>query len=329
VREVLRRASSLPGVQYAAVGAGNSVPLLGPHFTGSFTIEEKADSDAEHPSAQLSSVSPDYFRALGTPLVRGRFFADSDAVESQRVALIDEAAARRFWPNEDPLGRRVKQGGRASNAPWATIIGVVGNVKTEGFDQPDHPHLYLSALQNPGYAMAVYLRAEGDPASLTQALREQVRAVDPDLPVFGERTMDDVVGASLARRRFALQVVGGFGVLALLLAGVGVYGVVAYSVSRRTREIGIRLALGASSGAILRWVFGHGMRLTLLGTAAGLVGAFLLTRLLRGLLFGVETTDPVTYAGLAILLAAVALLACYIPARRATKVDPMVALRHE
>jgi putative ABC transport system permease protein len=329
VREVLRRASSLPGVQYAAVGAGNSVPLLGPHFTGSFTIEEKADSDAEHPSAQLSSVSPDYFRALGTPLVRGRFFADSDAVESQRVALIDETAARRFWPNEDPLGRRVKQGGRASNAPWATIVGVVGNVKTEGFDQPDQPHLYLSALQNPGYAMAVYLRAEGDPASLTQALREQVRAVDPDLPVFGERTMDDVVAASLAQRRFALQVVGGFGVLALLLAGVGVYGVVAYSVSRRTREIGIRLALGASSGAILRWVFGQGMRLTLLGTAAGLVGAFLLTRLLRGLLFGVEATDPVTYAGLAILLAAVALLACYIPARRATKVDPMVALRHE
>jgi predicted permease len=329
VQEVLRRATALPGVQYAAIGAGNAVPLLGPHFNGSFTIEEKAESDADRPSAQMSSVTPDYFRALGTPLVRGRFFADSDAGDAQRVALIDEATARRFWPNEDPLGRRIKPGARGSNAPWITIVGVVGNIKTEGFDQPDVPHLYLPALQSPGYAMAVYLRAEGDPARLTQALREQVRAVDPDLPVFGERTMEDVVSASLARRRFALQVVGGFGVLALLLAGVGVYGVVAYSVSQRTREIGIRLALGASSGAILRWVFKQGMRLTLLGTAAGLVVAFALTRLLGGLLYGVSAADPITYAVLATLLAVVALLACYIPARRATKVDPMVALRHE
>jgi putative ABC transport system permease protein len=329
VREVLRRATSLPGVQYAAIGAGNAVPLLGPHFTGSFTIEEKAESDADRPTAQMSSVTPDYFRTLGTPLLRGRLFADSDAGDAQRVALIDEATARRFWPNEDPVGRRVKPGARNSNAPWMTIVGIVGNIKTEGFDQPDVPHLYLPALQSPGYAMAVYLRAEGDPSRLTQALREQVRAVDPDLPVFGERTMEDVVSASLARRRFALQVVGGFGVLALLLAGVGVYGVVAYSVSQRTREIGIRLALGASSGAILRWVFKQGMRLTLLGTAAGLVVAFALTRLLGGLLFGVSAADPVTYVGLALLLALVSLLACYIPARRATKVDPMVALRHE
>jgi predicted permease len=329
VQEVLRRATSLPGVQYAAIGAGNAVPLLGPHFTGSFTIEEKAESDADRPTAQMSSVTPDYFRTLGTPLLRGRLFADSDAGDAQRVALIDEATARRFWPNEDPVGRRVKPGGRGSNAQWMTIVGVVGNIKTEGFDQPDVPHLYLPALQSPGYAMAVYLRAEGDPSRLTQALREQVRAVDPDLPVFGERTMEDVVSASLARRRFALQVVGGFGVLALLLAGVGVYGVVAYSVSQRTREIGIRLALGASSGAILRWVFRQGMRLTLLGTAVGLVVAFALTRLLSGLLFGVSAADPITFVGLATLLALVALLACYIPARRATKVDPMVALRHE
>jgi putative ABC transport system permease protein len=329
VREVLRRASALPGVQYAAVGAGNAVPLLGPHCTGTFTIEEQADADAVRPTAQMSSVSPDYFRALGTPLVRGRFFADSDALEAQPVALVDEAAARRYWPDADPVGRRFKQGGRGSKAPWVTIVGVVGNIKTEGFDQPDQPHLYLPALQAPGYAMAVYLRAEGDPKTLTQGLRQEVQAVDPNLPVFGERTLEEVVAASLAQRRFALQVVGGFGLLALLLAGIGIYGVVAYSVSQRTREIGIRLALGASRGVILRWVFGQGMRLTLLGLGAGIVGAFALTRLLRGLLFGVETTDPLTYAGLALLLAAVALVACYIPARRATKVDPMVALRYE
>ena len=329
VREVLRRASTLPGVQYAAIGSGNSVPLLGPHFTGSFTIEEKPDSDTQRPSAQFSSVSPDYFRALSTPLVRGRFFADSDSDQAQRVVLVDETAAQRFWPNEDPVGRRIKPSGRGSNAPWMTIVGVVGDIKTEGFDQPDQPHVYVPALQSPGYAMAVYLRAEGDVKGLTQVLRQQVQSVDPNLPVFGERTMEDVVSASLAQRRFALQVVGGFGVLALLLAGIGIYGVVAYSVSQRTREIGIRLALGASSGAILRWVFKQGMRLTLFGLGAGLVGALVLTRLLRGLLFGVATTDPLTYAGLALLLAAVALLACYVPARRATKVDPMVALRYE
>ena len=329
VREVLRRASALPGVQYAAVGAGNGVPLLGPHYKGPFTIEEKPETDAAAPTAQFSSVTPDYFRALGTPLVRGRFFNDSDALEAQPVALVDEEAARRFWPGEDPVGRRFKPSRRASKAPWVTIVGVVGNVKTEGFDQPDQPHFYACFFQNVGYAMAVYLRAEGDPKSLTQALRREVQAVDPNLPVFGERTMEEVVSASLAQRRFALQVVGVFGVLALLLAGVGVYGVVAYSVSQRTREIGIRLALGASSGSILRWVFRQGMRLTLLGLGAGLVGALLLTRLLGGLLYGVAPTDPVTYAGLAALLAAVALLACYVPARRATKVDPMVALRYE
>ncbi|MBV8856410.1 MAG: ABC transporter permease [Acidobacteria bacterium] len=329
VREVLRRASSLPGVQYAAVGAGNGVPLLGPHFKGPFTIEEKAEMDVAPPTAQFSSVTPDYFRALGTPLVRGRFFNDSDALEAQPVALVDEEAARRFWPGEDPVGRRFKPSRRASNAPWFTVVGVVGNVKTEGFDQADEPHFYTCLFQNVGYAMAVYLKAEGDPKTLTQALRREVQSVDPNLPVFGERTMEDVVSASLAQRRFALQVVGGFGVLALLLAGVGIYGVVAYSVSQRTREIGIRLALGASQGVILRWVFGQGMRLTLFGLGAGLVGALVLTRLLRGLLFGVDAADPLTYAGLALLLAAVALLACYFPARRATKVDPMVALRYE
>jgi putative ABC transport system permease protein len=329
VREVLRRASSLPGVRQAAIGSGNAVPLLGPHQPGAFTIEEKADADAARPSALISSVTPGYFRALAVPLVRGRFFEDSDSPESQRVALVDAAAARRFWPNEDPVGRRVKFGGRGSQAPWVTVVGVVGDIKSEGFEQPEQPHIYVSAFQSPSYAMAVYLRAEGDPSSLTQALRREVQTVDPNLPVFGERTMEDVVSSSLAQRRFALQVVGGFGVLALLLAGIGVYGVVAYSVSQRTREIGIRLALGASNGAILRWVFRQGMRLTLFGMAAGLVAALALTRLLRGLLFGVSAADPLTYGGLALLLAAVALLACYVPARRATKVDPMVALRHE
>jgi predicted permease len=329
VKEVLRKTSALPGVQYAAVGTGNGVPMIGPHNTFSFTVEDRPDLDSNLPSAQVSGVSPDYFHVLGTPLVRGRSFSPSDDDQSPRVALIDEALARRFFPDQDPIGRHVKAGRRGSNAPWLTIVGVVGNIKSDGLDQPDQPHLYLPILQNPGYAMAVYLRTEVDPTSLTQSLRQQVQAVDPNLPIFGERTMEDVLSASLAQRRFAMQVVGLFGVLALLLASIGIYGVMAYSVSQRTREIGIRLALGASTGAILRPLLWQGMLVTLAGVTIGLVSAFALTRSLRSLLFGVAPNDLITYAGLAVLLSAVAMLACYLPARRATKVNPLEALRYE
>jgi predicted permease len=329
MQEVLRRVSALPGVQYAAIGTGNSVPLIGQHNKGPFVLEGRAEEDANLPRAEVSAVSADYFRALGTPLVRGRFFGPSDDDQTSRVALIDETLAQRFWPNSDPVGQRIKFGSRASNAPWMTIVGVVGNIKTDGFDQPDQPHIYLSILQSPNYAMAVYLRTDGRPSGLTQALRQQVQAVDPDLPLFGERTMEELAQTSLAQRRFTLQVVGMFGMLSLLLAGIGIYGVMAYSVSQRTREIGIRLALGASTGTILRWILKQGMCLALVGVVVGLLGAFALTRLLRGLLFGVAPTDPLTYLGLAVLLTVVALMACYIPARRATRVDPMVALRNE
>ncbi|HEV7796545.1 MAG TPA: ABC transporter permease [Pyrinomonadaceae bacterium] len=329
VKEVLRRTSALPGVQYAAVGGGGGVPLMDQNKPGVFTIEDQPTTDANLPRTKFSSVSADYFRVLGTPLISGRFFAPGDDEEAPRVALIDEALAHRFFPNTDPIGRHVKPGPRDSKAPWLRIMGVVGNIKTEGFDQPDQPHLYVPILQNPGYAMAVYVRTEGNPAGLTQSLRQEVQAVDPNLPLFGERTMDDLVSASLGQRRFAMQVVGLFGVLALFLAGIGIYGVMAYSVTQRTREIGIRLALGASTGNILGWLLQQGMRLTLIGMGVGLLGALALTRLLRGLLFGIAPTDLVTYAGLTVLLAGVALLACYIPARRATKVDPLVALRYE
>jgi len=327
VREVLRRVSALPGVKYAAVGAGTGVPLLGQHPKGSFTIKDAAG--AEQPTAQITAVSPDYFRALGTPLVRGRYFGEGDAEQAPRVALIDEAAAQRFWPNEEPIGRQIKRGGRDLQSPWLTIVGVVGNIKDDGFDRPDQPHIYLSAMQSPDFSLAVYVRAEGNPAGLVQPLRREVHQINPDLPVFGERTMEEIVAASLSRRRFALQVVGAFGVLALLLAGVGVYGVVSYSVSQRTREIGIRLALGSTTGAILRRVLGQGLRLALAGVGVGLLAALAVTRLLSGLLFGVAPTDPLTYAGLALLLTAVSLLACYVPARRATRVSPLAALRHE
>lgn len=329
IKEVLRRTSALPGVKYAAIGSGNGVPLMDETNPGTFTIEDQPVPDGNLPRSKFTTVSPDYFRVLGTPLVRGRFFEPGDDVEAARVALIDETFVRRFFPNTDPIGRHIKPGPRESQAPWLTIMGVVGNIKTDGFDKPDQPHIYLPILQNPGYSMAVYLRTEGNPAALTQALRQEVQAVDPNLPLFGEQTMETLVSTSLAQRRFAMRVVGLFGVLALFLAGIGIYGVMAYSVTQRTREIGIRLALGASRRSILSWLLRQGMRLTLIGVALGLVGALALGRLLRGLLFGIAPTDVITYGGLTALLAAVALLACYIPARRATKVDPLIALRYE
>jgi putative ABC transport system permease protein len=329
VKEVLRRTSALPGVQYAAVSGGGGVPLMDQNKPGIFSLEDQATTNANPPRTKFFSVSADYFRVLNAPVVAGRSFTAGDDQQTPPVALIDQVFANRFFPNTDPVGRHIKPGPRDSPGPWLTIVGVVGNMKTDGFDQPDQPHLYLSMLQNPGYSMAVYVRTEGNPAGLTQALRREVQAVDPNLPLFGEQTMDDLVSASLAQRRFAMQIVGLFGVLALLLAGIGIYGVMAYSVTQRTREIGIRLALGASTGNILRWLLQQGMRLTLIGVAAGLLGAFALTRLLRGLLFGIGTTDLVTYAVLTLVLAGVSLLACYIPARRATKVDPLIALRYE
>jgi putative ABC transport system permease protein len=329
VKEVLRRTSALPGVQYAAMSGGGFVPLLDQTKPGVFSIEDQPATDANVARTKVSVVSADYFRVMGTPLVNGRYFAPSDDEQAPKVALIDEALAHRYFANTDPIGHHIKPGPRDNNAPWFTITGVVGNIKTDGFDQPDQPHLYLSILQTPGKDMAVYVRTQGNPAGLTQAVRQQVQAVDPNLPVFGESTMADLVSASLAQRRFAMQVVGLFGLLALFLAGIGIYGVMAYSVTQRTREIGIRMALGASAGNILRWLLGQGMRLTLIGVGLGLFGALALTRLLRGLLFGVAPTDIVTYAALTLALAAVALLACFIPARRATKVDPLVALRYE
>lgn len=230
---------------------------------------------------------------------------------------------------ESPIGKHVKFVRRDSKGPWASVAGVVGDIKTDGFDLPQQPHVYFSILQSPGYAMAVYVKSDHNPKSLTQALRQQVQAVDPNLPVFGEKAMADIVAASLGERRFAMQLVTVFGVVALLLAGIGIYGVMAYSVNQRTREIGIRLALGANGRDITRWVLKQGMGLTLIGVGVGLGSAFALTRLLRGLLFGVAPTDAITYAALALLLGLVALVACYIPARRATKVDPIIALRCE
>jgi len=328
-KDLLQRVSAIPGVRNAAISSGNSVPLVGPHSPGVFTIEGDAVTNNNIPTVQTAVVSPDYFRTLETPLKRGRFFTDADDRPAPRVVIVDEALAERYFTNRDPVGLRIKRGGPSADQPWMTIVGVVGNMKSDGFDQPDQPHLYFPIFQFPQYAMAIYLRTDVAPSTMTAALREQVRAADRDLPVFGEQTMAQVAAESVSRRKFAMQLVGLFGILALLLAGVGIYGVIAYSVTQRTREIGIRVALGASRSAILRWVLKQGMILTVAGIALGLLVAFFLTRLLRSLLFGIAATDFVTYGALALLLTVVALIACYVPARRATKVDPLVALRYE
>ena len=328
-KELLERVSAIPGVRSAAISSGTGVPLVGPHISGSFTIEGAAVTSNANPTVQVGLVSPDYFKTIEAPLKRGRVFTAADNRQAPQVVLIDDAFVQRYFDSRDPVGVRIKRGGPASEAPWMTIVGVVGNIKSDGFDQPDQPHLYMPIFQNPAYAMAIYLRTDVAPFALTQSLREQVHAADRDLPVFGETTMTQIAAESVSRRKFAMQVVGLFGVLALLLAGVGIYGVIAYSVSQRTREIGIRVALGASRGAILSWILKQGMILTIAGVVVGIGGAVVLTRLLRSLLFGVGPTDVLTYAVLAVVLTVVALIACYVPARRATKVDPLVALRYE
>jgi len=328
-RDLLQRVSGIPGVRNAAISNSNSVPLVGRPSVTAFTIEGDAVTNNNIPTVQVGVVSPDYFRTIEIPLKRGRFFTDADDRKAPRVVLIDEALAERYFANRDPVGLRIKTGGPSSTQPWMTIVGIVGNVKSDGFDQPNQPHLYFNILQNPSKAMAIYLKTDVAPSAVTQTLREHIRAVDRDLPVFGETTLTQVAAESVSRRKFAMQLVGVFGILALLLAGVGIYGVIAYSVTQRTREIGIRVALGASKSAILGWVLKQAMILTVVGIAVGLLGAFLLTRLLRSLLFGVAATDFVTYGALALLLTVVALIACYVPARRATKVDPLVALRYE
>ena len=327
--EVLRRANTLPGVESSALGNGLGVPFIGTHQSFPFVVEDRPAEDANPLRAQPSAVSEDYFKVLRIPLTKGRTFTSSDDIHSLPVAVIDETFAQRFFPGQDPIGRHIKPKPRESKAPWITIVGVVGNVKTDGFDQPDQAHLYRPLGQNPNYSLAVYLRTGGNPLALAPMLRKEVQSIDRNLPVFGEQAMSTLVADSLAQRRFAVELVGLFGIVALLLAGIGIYGVMSYSVSQRTREIGIRIALGASRRTILGWVLKQGMLLSIVGVSIGVLAAIAFSRVLRGLLFGVAPTDVVTYVTVGGLLCLVALLACYVPARRATRVNPIKALKYE
>ncbi len=325
MREVLRRVRTLPGVEFASMGTGDSIPLIGWRSTP-MTLENKSSDRAL--IAKTAGVSPDFFRVLGTPLVRGRFFTDADDRLTSPVILVDEAAAKTFWPNEDPINKRVRFG-RNPRAPWVTVVGVVGDIKTDSLDAASVPHAYFPTYQNSGYAMTVFLKTTSTPSRLSEPLRREIQAVDRDLPVFGIKTMNEVMYRSIAQRRFALQMIGAFALVALLLAAIGIYGVTAFSVQQRTPEIGIRMALGAEPRDVLGLVLKHGMMMTLWGLAGGLIGALSLTRFLRTLLFAESPADPATFLAVSAVLAVTALLASYIPALRAMRVDPAIALRRD
>jgi len=278
-------------------------------------------------------VSNDYFKTMGIRLTEGRLFEPSDRNENaQRVVVINQALAKRYW-HASPIGRRLSP--MVSNDPnWLTVVGVVEDTKNLGVDRPAGTELYLLETQVSKLFGGVtrqnfVVRAEGDPSLLAGAVRAAVREIDPSLPIFGMRTMSDTVADSLARPRFLSLLLGAFSVISLALAAVGIYGVMSYSVSRRTQEIGVRVALGARASDVLLMVLGQGTKLAAVGVGIGLAGAFALTRVMSTLLFEVSVTDPATFAAVVALLAFVTLLACYVPARRATKVDPIVALRCE
>jgi putative ABC transport system permease protein len=326
MRRLLERLRAVPGVHAVAMGTGTSIPLAGAQVAN-FRIEGGEIPDNEMPSAQVAGVTPDYFKTLGVRLVGGRTFREDDDGQN-RVVVIDETMAKRYWKRESPIGRHIAFG-LGGQPRWMEIVGVIARIKTDRLDSPDAPHIFTCLYQGSGNAMAVFLKMARGKAVLPDVLRREVEAVDRDLPLYGARPMDDVIARALARWRFALTLMGAFAVVALVLAALGIYGVTAFSVGQRTREIGLRIAIGAGGRHILAMILGEGLGLIAIGVTAGVAGAVALARFLRTLLFGVAPNDPTTYAAMALALAVVTILACYLPAARAMRIDPAVPLRSE
>jgi putative ABC transport system permease protein len=327
-RELLQKIRSLPGVQSA--GATSILPLSGNNSSGSFRIEgREVPQGQSSPHGDRWAATTDYFSTMKIPIVRGRYFDDRDTLDSQPVAIIDESMQRKYWPNEDPVGKRITFQGGQNNPIWREIVGIVGHVKHKGLEGESRVQYYIPHSQVQNSSMNLVVRASVEPSSLTGAVRGAIREMDKDLPVFRVRTMEQYVSDSTAQRRFALTLVAIFAAVALALAAVGLYGVLSYSITQRSHEIGIRMALGAQVRDVLRLVVGQGMTLALAGVLLGGVAAFMLTGLMANLLFDVKAKDPLTFAMIAVLLTLVALLACLVPARRATRVDPIESLRYE
>jgi putative ABC transport system permease protein len=327
--DVLERVQRLPSV--VSAGYSTSVPLEWKGGTSGFLPEGPVDPKRSY-DANHRQVSADYLRTMGIPLRRGRSFERTDGARSQPVAIVNEATARQYWPGVDALGKRFKVGDPSRN-PWITIVGIAGDVRQMGLDAPVKAEMYFPYSQisdQPWFAPRdLVVRTAAEPMSLVPAIKQAIRAVDPEQAVSNIRTFDEILDEEVVQRRLGAALVSAFAALALLLASLGVYGVLSYFVTQHTAEIGVRLALGAGRGDILRLVLGKGMALALSGAGLGVLGALALTRLLSSLLYGIGAADPATFASAAAVLTALAFVACYLPARRAVRVDPMVAMRCE
>lgn len=327
-RNLVSNVSRMPGVQ--AVGATSAIPLSGQGGSGTTAVDTRAvPPDKASPEAEQRPITPGLLETIGVPLLEGRHFDEHDNETSAPVAIVDETMARTFWPGQSALGKRLKLGGTQSTSSWRTIVGVVRHVRYRTLEAPSRVEVYWPHAQLPNEVMSLAVRTTGEPRAMAEAVRRQVLALDPEQPVYSVRSLDEVVSLSVARRRFSLFVLSVFAGVALLLAAVGIYGVISYSVAQRRQEMGIRLALGATSGNLLRLVLTQSTLLVTTGIVLGILGAVLLTPLMRSLLFNVSATDPLTFGSVALGLLTVGLIAAYIPARRAMTVDPMVALRQE
>jgi putative ABC transport system permease protein len=324
-QELIRRVESLPGVESACLSTVQ--PLSGVAVNDPFSIEGRPLDFNNAPVAGWQHVTPNFFRTLGIPIVAGRDFTDRDTTDASGAAIINEAMARRYFPNEDPIGKRLTLG--LPRPPWLMIVGVVKAIPHRGLESKPEPDWYLSYLGQPRRYGYLLTRASGDPAGLAAAIRSQVLAIDKDQPVTAIRTINEVIASTTAPRRFNTLLLAIFAAVALALAATGVYSVISYSVTQRTQEVGVRMALGARPGDVIRLILKQGLTLTLIGVAAGLLGAIAAARVMTGMLYGVTATDPATFVAISLLLAIVATLACYLPARRAARVEPIAALRHE
>jgi putative ABC transport system permease protein len=325
---LLEQLHTLSGVEAAALS--QTVPFGEGDNQQELLIEGQEPGPNEPiPVASVWAVSADYFQAVGTPLLDGRAFTDGDRDSAAQVVIIDRIVADRYWPRGGALGQRIRLGSRNPNSPWLTIVGLAGEIRHQDLSRAPNYRVYLPIGQHARWRTQVVLRAEGDPLALTRQVREMVRGIDPELPVFGVETLEQTVANSLSTERLTHRLLLGFAVVALVLAAIGIYGVMSLNVGSRMGEFGVRMALGAAPGQVRRLVVRHGLGLVLPGIAFGLLGAAGLTRFLGSLLFGVKPIDPVTFGTVTAVLLAVAVAACWIPARRATSTDPLSALRGE
>jgi predicted permease len=331
VRETVRRVRAIPGVDFAAMSS--DLPVTHLSRRSAVKIEDRPDESGKGLFSEITSVTPDYFKVLQASLVRGRYFTEDEDAGKQPVAIIDESTARTYWPDRDPIGRRLSMTSFRkddTSKPWCTVVGVIKDIKSDGLDQSGGPHIYRPIYQFPGprsLSLSVTVRTSLSATSLEPQIRREIQAVDPNLPVFNVRTMNEVIDGSLASRRFSAELVGVFAVVALLLASVGIYGLLAYMVGQRSHEIGVRMALGALPSTIGKMIVSRGVGLAGIGVVVGLILSGIMAPLISTVLYGVRPIDPEVFISVPSILIVVVLLASYIPARRAAKVNPIVALR--